>query len=79
MKLVVLVVAAIAAGCVSDPPLSTTIVRCPPLASYDDREQSAAADQLSFLPAGSPVRVMIKDYGDLRAQCRAVEGATMTR
>lgn len=50
-------------------------VRCPPLVTYGAEAQKAAARQLRGLPAGSPVRVLVKDYGDLRARCRALESA----
>lgn len=48
--------------------ISTT---CLPLAQYTPAFEAQAAAQLGTLPAGSPVAVMITDYGRLRAADRA--------
>lgn len=44
---------------------------CPPLIEYDRATLTRAADDLKLLPAGSPVRELIKDYKMTRDQLRA--------
>lgn len=46
---------------------------CPKLAIYDAYQQKKALDELERLPADSMLAVMIEEYGDLRARCRALE------
>lgn len=57
-----------------EPAARLPAARCPPLVDYDRTTQDAAARQLRGLPAGSPVRRLVTDYGDLRRRCRAYEG-----
>lgn len=60
----------------SEPTPRAPAVHCPPLAVYSERVQKEAADELRRLPAGSPTRRLITDYGTIRARCRALEGGT---
>lgn len=58
---------ALLAGCatvVSEP-------YCPALAQYPPALQARAADELDRLPPDAALRVLIADYGELRARLRA--------
>lgn len=47
----------------------------PVLVEYDRATQARAADELDALPENSAIGRMIGDYGNLRDQVRAIEGA----
>ena len=47
---------------------ATVAFKCPPLVEYTAEEQAEAADQI---PDGI-IRRMVADYGQLRAECRAL-------
>jgi hypothetical protein len=47
---------------------------CPPLINYSASFQAKAADQLDRLPEGSPVVVLVTDYGKQRDAIRACGG-----
>ena len=44
---------------------------CGWLVAYTPAMQARAADELNALPAGSALRVLVDDYGELRARIRA--------
>ena len=48
---------------------------CPHVVEYPGEEQAQVADDLKLLPAGSPVREWVKDYGVMRNETRACEGS----
>lgn len=52
----------------------TVKVECPSIRAYSAEFQGQAADQLEGIPEGSPIDVMIRDYGELRAASRACAG-----
>lgn len=48
------------------------VVKCPALRDYPPAFQAAAAAQIeATIPPGSPVDLMMTDYGELRAAVRA--------
>lgn len=46
---------------------------CPPLVKYSVPFQTKAADQLAGIPKGTPVRILVTHYGQLRDACRALD------
>lgn len=52
---------------------TTSVSGCPPLVAYPPAAQSRAAAELRALPKGSPLAVMIVDYGKTRDACRATK------
>ncbi len=47
---------------------------CPPLVQYSPQEQEALAAELRAHPDLREVPVFLTDYGNERAECRAMEG-----
>lgn len=57
-------------GCASAPVRLT----CPPLVQYKTQEQAALASELRTHPDLKEVPVFLTDYGNERAECRALGG-----
>ncbi|MBA5726967.1 hypothetical protein [Bombella apis] len=55
------------------PPAPARLI-CPPLVQYSPQEQAALAAELRAHPDLWEVPVFLTDYGNERAECRAVEG-----
>lgn len=64
-----LAISTLLTGCVV---AGSSRVRCPVLIAYPEPWQTAAAYELAALPADSRVAVLVRDYGFMRNQCRAI-------
>jgi hypothetical protein len=69
MRVLAVILAVSCTACTTTPVTISTV--CLPLVQYTPAFEAQAAMQLGTLPAGSPVVVMITDYGRLRAADRA--------
>ena len=63
-------VAALLGGCTPAP----VRLICPPLVQYSPQEQAVLAAELRAHPDLKEVSVFLADYGNERAECRAMEG-----
>lgn len=62
----------------SDAPEVVVVAKCPPLKQYETKDTSRAAKEMQTLRKSNPDAfspTMFRDYGTLRAQCRAFEQA----
>ena len=61
------------AGCASGPQIAVQAPTCPSMRTYSAAEQSALADAVAALAAGSPLIWAVEDYAALRASVRACQ------
>lgn len=62
--------AGLASGCGTT--RSEVSLTCPPLRTYSDAQMQRAADEYEKLDGAGVIRMMLDDYGELRARCRAI-------
>lgn len=62
--------AVLASGCGTT--RSEVVLTCPKLPVYTDAQMQRAADEYDRLDSAGIIRLMIDDYGEVRARCRAV-------
>ena len=70
-RLAVLVIAmSLLSGCATDTFDVARLGTCPPVVEYSGEFQAQAAEELTLLPEGSAIAVMLSDYAVVREQAR---------
>lgn len=62
--------AGLASGCTTV--RSEVVLTCPPMPVYSDAQMQQAAGEYDQLDSAGIIRLMIDDYGEVRARCRAM-------
>ncbi|XDA97052.1 hypothetical protein AB1M95_13100 [Sulfitobacter sp. LCG007] len=58
-------------GCATDTSDVGRLGACPPVVEYSREFQAQAAEELTMLPEGSAIAVMLSDYAVMREQAQA--------
>lgn len=51
---------------------TSVVLTCPAMPVYSDAQMQQAADEYERLDGAGVIRLMIDDYGEVRARCRAM-------
>ena len=60
-------------GCATVRSEDGRLATCPPVVEYSREFQAQAAEELTLLPEGSAIAVMLSDYAVMREQARACQ------